>query len=143
MESQSQPAGLSGGHHRTLPVMILAAVAVVAGLWNLLDTARYLGLIPVVDIYGYGLKLFNVNWLGAMLSGLVAVIWFAVAGQLWRLDQQGWMFVVLIAAFDLVFLFLSLFGGTSFQAIAPAVLLCAAALGLAMLPGTKDAFGRA
>jgi hypothetical protein len=34
-------------------------------------------------------------------------------------------------------------GGTSFQAIAPMVLLCAVALLLALLPGTKAAFGRA
>jgi hypothetical protein len=123
-------------------VVILAVIAVLAGIWNVFDTLRYLGLIPIAEVMGYSLKLFNVNWLGAILSGLVAVIWFAVAGQLWRLDPRGWLFIVLIAAFDLFFLFLSLLGGTNFQAIAPAVLLCAIGLGLALLPGTKNAFGR-
>src|SRR3954453_12150385 len=115
----SQPAGMNAGGHRTLAVTILAIVAVIAGIWNVMDTLRYLGLIPVVEVLGFGIKLFNVNWLGAILSGIVAVIWFSVARQLWRLDERGWLFVVLIAAFDLFFLLLSMFGGTSFQAIAP------------------------
>lgn len=139
----TQPAGVSGAGHRPVAVTILAAIAVIAGLWNVMDTLRYLGLIPAVEIFGVGVKLFNVNWLGAILSALVAAIWFAVAGQLWRLDPRGWIFVVFIAAFDLFFLVLSMFGGTPFQAIAPIVLLCAVSLILALLPGTKDAFGRA
>ena len=136
-------AGISGGRHRTFAVTLLAVIAVICGIWNIFDTLRYLGLIPVVEVMGFGLKLWNVNWLGAILSGIVAVIWFAVAGQLWRLDERGWLFIVFIAAFDLFFLFLSMIGGTPFQAIAPIVLLCAVALLLALLPGTKDAFGRA
>ena len=141
MASQSAP--LSGGGHRTFAVVVLAIIAVIAGIWNVMDTLRYLGLIPVVEVMGFGLKLWNVNWLGAILSGIVALIWFAVAGQLWRLDPRGWLFVVFIAAFDLFFLFLSMLGGTPFQAIAPVVILCAVALLLALLPSTKDAFGRA
>ena len=140
MASQSTP--MSGGRHRTFAVTVLAIIAVLAGLWNVMDTLRYLGLIPIVEVMGFGLKLWNINWLGAILSGIVALIWFSVASQLWKLDERGWLFVVLIAAFDLFFLLLSMFGGTSFQAIAPLVLLCAVALLLAMLPSTKEAFGR-
>jgi hypothetical protein len=139
----TQPTGMSSGGHRPVAVVILAVIAVIAGIWNVMDTLRYLGLIPVVEVLGFGLKLFNVNWLGAILSGIVAVIWFAVAGQLWRLDPRGWLFIVFIAAFDLFFLLLSMLGGTPFQAIAPIVLLCVVALVLALLPGTKNAFGRA
>jgi hypothetical protein len=138
----SPSADISGGRHRTAAVVILAAIAVIAGIWNVIDTLRYLGLIPIVEVMGFGLKLFNVNWLGAILSGIVALIWFSVAKQLWSLDERGWLFVVLIAGFDLFFLLLSMIGGTPFQAIAPMVLLCAVALLLAMLPGTKAAFGR-
>jgi hypothetical protein len=133
---------MSGPRHRPFAVTILAVVAVIAGIWNVFDTLRYLGVIPIVEVMGFGLKLFNVNWLGAILSAIVALIWFAVAGQLWRLDERGWLFIVIISAFDLFFLFLSLLGGTTFAAIAPIVLLCAISLLLALLPGTKDAFGR-
>src|SRR4051794_17674732 len=139
----SESASATGGRRRTFAVTVLAIIAVIAGIWNVMDTLRYLGLIPIVEVLGFGLKLWNVNWLGALLSGVVALIWFAVAGQLWRLDERGWLFVVMIAAFDLFFLLLSMIGGTSFQAIAPVVLLCAVALLLALLPSTKSAFGRA
>jgi len=138
----SQSAGYGGARHRTAAVVILAVIAVLAGIWNIIDTLRYLGMLPIATVAGFDIKLFNVNWLGAILSALVAVIWFAVARQLWRLEERGWLFVVFIAAFDLFFLFLALIGGTSFQSIAPAVLLCAVALILAILPGTKAAFGR-
>src|SRR5215217_6466526 len=111
----SQSAGVSGGGHRTFAVTVLAIISVIAGLWNVMDTLRYLGLIPIVEVLGFGLKLFNVNWLGAILSGAVAIIWFMVAKQLWTLDPRGWLFIVFIAAFDLFFLFLALIGGTSFQ----------------------------
>src|SRR5436190_24172204 len=104
----TQPAGMSAPGHRTFSVTILAVIAVIAGIWNVMDTLRYLGLIPIVEVLGFGLKLWNVNWLGALLSGVVALIWFAVAGQLWRLDERGWLFVVMIAAFDLFFLLLSM-----------------------------------
>src|SRR4051812_21492150 len=96
----TQPAGLSGGErHRTVAVVILAAIAVIAGIWNVMDTFRYLGLLPVVEIFGMGVKLFNVNWLGAILSGLVAAIWFAVAGGIWRLGPGGVVLLVFLAAF--------------------------------------------
>src|SRR4051794_37385206 len=108
----SQPAGLSGGRHRTAAVTVLAAIAVLAGIWNVVDTLRYLGLVPMTGVLGR--EFFTVNWLAAILSGIVAVIWFAVAKQLWRLDERGWLFVVFIAAFDLFFLLLSLLGGTQF-----------------------------
>jgi hypothetical protein len=137
----AQSADLSAGRHRNFAVVILTAIAVIAGIWNVIETLIYLGLVPVGEVLGH--QFFSTNWLGAILTGLVAAIWFAVAGQLWRLDERGWLFVVFIAAFDLFFLFLSLLGGTKWPAIAPAVILCAVALLLAILPGTKNAFGRA
>src|SRR4051794_30236527 len=112
----SQPTGVSAERHRPAAVTILSIIAVIAGIWNVVDTLRYLGLIPVVEVLGFGLKLFNANWLGAILSGIVAGIWFSVAGQLWRQDPRGWIFILLIAAFDLFFLLFSILGGTSFQA---------------------------
>jgi hypothetical protein len=62
----SESASVSGGRNRTFAVTVLAIIAVIAGIWNVMDTLRYLGLIPVVDVLGFGLKLWNVNWLGAI-----------------------------------------------------------------------------
>ena len=48
----SEPASVSGGRHRTFAVTVLAIIAVIAGIWNVMDTLRYLGLIPVVEVMG-------------------------------------------------------------------------------------------
>jgi hypothetical protein len=133
--------GTSGGRHRTAAVTILAIVAVIAGILNVIDTLRYLGLLPIAE--AFGLRFFGVNWFGAILSAIVAVIWFVVAKQSWTLDLRGWLFVVLIAVFNLIFLLLAILGSTTFQAVALSLLVNAIALGLAMLPSTKEAFGRA
>jgi hypothetical protein len=137
----SQPLGMSGGRQRTAAVTVLAIIAVIAGILNVIDTLRYLGLLPMAE--AFGLQFFGVNWFGALLSGVVAVIWFAVAKQLWTLDPRGWLFMVLIAAFNLIFLGLAILGSTTFQAVALLMLVNLIALVLALLPGTKAAFGRA
>jgi hypothetical protein len=131
---------MSGGQHRTAAISILAILAVVAGILNVIDTLRYLGLLPIAE--AFGMQFFATNWLGAILAAIVALIWFSVARQLWNLDPRGWMFIVLIACFNMIFLALAVIGSSTVQAVAPAFVISAAALILALLPGTKDAFGR-
>jgi hypothetical protein len=126
--------------HRTAAVTTLAVVAVIAGVLAIIDVLRYLGILPVVQ--ALGMTFYGQDWLGAILSGVVAFIWFMVARQLWNLDVQGWLFVVIIAIFDLGFLALAILGGTPISSVMPHLLVNALALILAMLPGTKEAFGR-
>jgi len=52
------------------------------------------------------------------------------------------LFVVVIAIFNLIFLFLAILGKTTFSAVTLQVLVNAVALILALLPGTKRAFGQ-
>jgi hypothetical protein len=127
--------------HRTFAVVVLAILAVIAGLIAIADTLRYMGLLPIA-VLGE-LKFFGVNWFGAILSGVVAVIWFAVARQIWNLDPRGWLFVILISGFNLIILALAVIGATQFQAVAVNFLVNAVALILALLPSTKQAFGTA
>ena len=77
-----------------------------------------------------------------MLSAIVAAIWFSVVRQLWNLDERGWQFVVIIAILNLVLVLAAVLGRTTFQAVSLSVIVNAAALILALLPGTKAAFGR-
>jgi hypothetical protein len=117
-------------------------VAVVAGILAVLDALRYMGWLPVASLGNLNFFIPDVYWLGAGLSVVVAIIWFAVAGQLYNLNPQGWLFVVVIAVFNLVVLALALLGQTTWTAIAPAVIVSAIALILGLLPSTKKAFGR-
>ncbi len=126
--------------HRTPAIVVLAVIAVIGGLLALWDTLQYLGWAP----YTLGNLTFftpSISWLGALLSAIVALIWFSVASQLWNLNPQGWLFVVVIAVFYLILLGLAWLGSSSWQAVAPGIILSAVALILGLLPSTKAAFG--
>jgi hypothetical protein len=127
---------------RTWAVWILVIVAVVAGILAVLDTLRYMGWFPIASLGNLNFFLPNANWLGALLSAAVAIIWFVVASQLYNLNPQGWLFVVIIAIFNLIVLLLALLGQTTWTAISLAVIVNAIALILALLPSTKAAFGQ-
>jgi hypothetical protein len=128
------------GRQRNAAVVILTTLAVVAGVLELVDVLRYLGILPMGEVLS--LQFYGVNWLGAMLSAIVAAIWLSVVRQLWNLDERGWQFVVIIAILNLVLALAAVLGSTTFQAVSLSVIVNAAALILALLPGTKAAFGR-
>ena len=131
--------------HRPYAVTFLAIVAFVAAMLALLDVLRYMGWLPITVSTVLGDMRFvlpSANWLGAVLAGINALVWFVVARWLWRLNPSGWLFVVVIAIFNLVLLFLALLGQTTFTAILPGLLINAIALLLAFLPGTREAFGQ-
>ena len=126
---------------RPLAVTFLAVIAVIAGLVAIFDVLRYLGLFPVAQ-FGQ-LQFFGTSIFGAILAGIVAVIWFGVARQLWALDPRGWLFVVVIAVFNLIMLGLAILGNTTFQAVLLPMIVNVVALILGLLPSTKEAFGQA
>ncbi len=128
------------GRQRNAAVVILTALAVVSGVLEVIDVLRHLGILPVAEVLS--LKFYDMSWLGAILSAIVAVIWFTVARQLWNLDPQGWLFVVVIAILNLALLLAAVLGRTTFQAVSLTVVVNAAALILALLPSTKAAFGQ-
>ncbi len=136
MAPSSKPVA---GARRTLPILILVAISVVAGVSAALDALRFMGWAPWYTLGEVGF--YNQSFFGAMLSGIVAVIWFGVAADLWRLDPKGWVFVAVIATLNIIFLLIALFGQTTWQAISVSFVLSALALVLALLPGTKAAFG--
>jgi hypothetical protein len=128
------------GRQRNAAVVVLTVLAVVSGVLEVIDVLRHLGILPVAEVLS--LKFYDMSWLGAILSAVVAVIWFTVARQLWNLDPQGWLFVVVISILNLALLLVSVLGRTTFQAVSLSVIVNAAALILALLPSTKAAFGQ-
>jgi len=130
--------------HRNWAVYLLVILAVIAGILAFVDAARYMGWLPVTQtVPGLGEIQFvvpNAQWFAALMSALVGIIWFVVAWWLWTLNPSGWLFVVIIAIFNLILLFLALLGQTTFSQILPALLVNGIALILALLPGTKAAF---
>jgi glucose-6-phosphate-specific signal transduction histidine kinase len=129
----------SNVRRRTLPITILAIVAVVAGVYAVFDLLRFLSILPAAQVGE--MSFYNFSWLGALLAGILALIWFSTAAQLWRLDPRGWLFVVLVATLNLIFLVMAWIGRSSWQAVSAGIIINGVALILGLLPSTKAAFG--
>jgi hypothetical protein len=127
--------------NRPFSATLLAIIAGIAGVVALLDVLRYLGILPIVtigplDLYG------GVSIIGAMMAFLVALIWFWAAKGIWNLEEEAWLFVVVIAIVYLIFDFMALIAAGRAQNLSLSILVNFIALGLAILPATQRAFGR-
>jgi hypothetical protein len=126
---------------RPLGVTMLAILAGFAGVVAAYHTLQYLHILPFwfgsssFGFYGFDL------W-GALLWGVLTVIYAWVVSMLWTLNPSGWLFVVVIAAVNLVLAVLSIIGNSTFQAMLPAILVNGIVLIYCLLPGTKEAFGQ-
>jgi hypothetical protein len=124
---------------RPIAVTLLAIVAAIAGLIAVVDVARYLGFAPMAS-FG-ALDFYGVSIFGAILAAVVAFIWFSTARQLWNLDPRGWTFVLMISILYLIFAIVGGIGN-NWGDVMPAIVISGLALILAILPGTKAAFGQ-
>jgi len=120
---------------RTAAVYILALIAVMAGIVALFDTIRYLN-------FAFSpLSFLGAPWLGAILSGMVALIWFWAAARIWNVDPQGWIFMVTIGGLYLILDIVALIAGTPLDYLMGSIVMSALALIIGILPSTKEAFG--
>ncbi len=126
---------------RPFAVTLLAVLAVLAGIWAIVDVLRLLGLAPVATLGT--MNFYGSSFIGAIFAAIVAAIWFWAAAKIWALDLQGWTFVVTIAVVYLVFDVIAMLAGSSWQSVSVSVILSALALILGLLPSTKAAFGQA
>lgn len=140
-----KPTSVPAVRERNWAVWVLVILAVIAGILALVDAARYMGWLPfsiaVLD-QDISFVLPSAQWFAAIMSALVGVIYFVVAWWLYNLNPSGWLFVVVIAIINLIFLFLALLGQNTFNDILIQVIVNAVLLILAFLPGTQAAFGR-
>ena len=121
---------------RTAAIVILTIIAGIAGIVAVVDVLRYMQwLFSPLSFLGGSL-------FGAILSGLVAIIWFWAAARIWNLDPQGWLFMVTIAALYLILDVVSLIAGTPFDLLMPSIVISGLALILGLLPSTKREFGQ-
>lgn len=123
--------------NRTAGIAILAVIAVIAGIVALVDTIRYLS-------FAFSpLSFIGAPWLGAILSGLVALIWFWAASRVWNVDPQGWLFMVSIAAIYIILDIIAVIAGTPIELLFGSLFVSVLALILGLLPSTKREFGTA
>ena len=125
--------------HRPLGITVLAVLAGVAFLVNAFVTLLFLGAAPIALLGGTGF--FGEALLGAVLWGIMALIWGWVAAGLWTLNPQAWLFVVVLSILNLILAFVSTLGATTWEIVLPSVIVNAAILIYGLTPGVKEAFG--
>lgn len=124
---------------RPFGVTLLALLAGIAAVVAIIHTLQMLHLFPISGPFGEA-HFFTFDVLGALLWGLMAAIYLWVFRMLWNLDPQGWLFIVVVAMFNLILAVLSIFGDSTWQSMMPAFLINGLVLIYGMLPGTKAAF---
>lgn len=124
---------------RPFGVTLLALLAGAATIVALVHTLQMLHLFPISGPFGEA-HFFTFDLLGALLWGVMGLVYLWVFRMLWNLDPQGWMFIAVIAVLNLILAFLSLFGASTWQAMLPALLVNGLILIYALLSGTKSAF---
>jgi len=123
---------------RPFGVTILAILAALAALASFIYTLQMLHLLPT---FIGPIAFWNFSLLGALMWGFITLIWLAVFQMLMTMHPSGWMFCVIIAGLNLLFGFFAILGGSSWEALAPALLLYLIVLIYCLLPSTKKAFG--
>jgi hypothetical protein len=124
---------------RPIGITILAILAGVAAIFAIIHTLQMLHLFPV---FLGPVSFFTFDLLGAILWGILALIWIWVTRGLWNLDPQAWLFVTILAVLNLILAFIDIIGRSSFQAELPTILLNGIILIYAQTPGVKRAFGQ-
>lgn len=124
---------------RPFGVTLLAILAGIAALLAIIHTLQMLHLLPF-NLLGE-MKFWNFNAIGALMWGLLAAIYIWLVRMLWNVNPQGWLFMVILSTLNLILAFVSLLGQSSWQALAPTILVNGLILIYCLLPGTKAAFG--
>ena len=123
---------------RPIGVTILAFLAILGAVNAFIYTLQMLHLLPT---FIGPIAFYQFSLIGAFFWGFLALIWLGVAGALWAVHPQGWLFMVLIAGFDLLYALICVLGGSSWEAMAPMIIVCSLVLIYCFFPGTKKAFG--
>jgi hypothetical protein len=59
-------------------------------------------MLPILPVFIGPVAFLTFSFIGAFFWGLLFFIWLWVFRMLWEVNPQGWMFMVLIATFDLI-----------------------------------------
>ena len=122
---------------RPIGVTILAVLAGSNAVLALLHLLQAVGVLPYV-VGPASVRDFNLWY--TLMWALTVWVWAYVTRLLWRVDPWAWMFLVVVAAFNLVFDFVALLGTTTVSDLSLSFLLNVVILLDALLPGTREAF---
>ena len=124
--------------NRPIGVTFIAILAILGAINALIVTLQYLHILPV---YVGQVAFYTFSLIGAFFWVLIIFFFLWLFRMLWEMQPQGWMFAIIIAGFTLLFDFIALIGGTSWEVLIAGIIISALILIYCLLPGTKKAFG--
>jgi hypothetical protein len=124
--------------NRPIGVTFIAILALLGALNALIVTLQYLHILPV---YVGQVAFYTFSLIGAFFWVLIIFFFLWLFRMLWEMQPQGWMFAIIIAGFTLLFDFIALIGGTSWEVLIAGIIVSALILIYCLLPGTKKVFG--
>jgi hypothetical protein len=124
--------------HRPIGITIIAILAAVATIIAAIHTLQYLHLFP---FFLGNMAFFGFDLWGALLWGVMTLVYAWVVVQLWNVNPQGWMFLVILSILNIILDIISIIGQTTISAVAPSIIINAIVLIYVMTPGVKRAFG--
>src|SRR5579871_6565986 len=124
--------------HRPIGITILAILSAIAAIIGAIHTLQYLHLLP---FFLGPMTFFSFDLWGALMWGVLTLIYIWVARMLWNVEAQGWMFLVILSALNLILALVSAIGGSTLAEEVPAIVISGAVLIYCMTPGVKRAFG--
>jgi hypothetical protein len=125
--------------HRPIGVILLAAGAGLAALYQLYQAAIYMGWIDFT-IVGQSVSYPDPQWGAALWTLLIAAIWAWVALGFWNLRAYAVQFGIFISLFTLIWGFVSLLFGNSYEVQTIPWLLAGAIYLYLSYPGVQQAF---
>lgn len=123
--------------NRPFVITLLAILALIGAAQALIYTLQLLHLFP---IWIGDVRFYTFDFWGALLWGIMVLIYVWVFNMLWNVNPQGWLFLVLISGLNLILAFLYILGGSSWQAMSTAIVINGLILIYCLLPNTKKAF---
>jgi len=122
---------------RPLGITVLSVLVSLGALVAVYHTLQFLHILP----FSLGpIRFFAFDLFGAFLWGVNAAILIWLVYSLWNLRREGWLFVAVMAVFNLILAFLSVVGYSSFSAMLPAFLINAIILIYCLTPDVEKAF---
>ena len=124
---------------RPIGVMLLAAAAGLATLYQLYLVLIYLGIVNF-NIIGQEVQFDEAQWGAALWSLLIAGIWAWVAIGFWNLRAYAVQFGIFISLFTLIWGFFALLFGNTYEAQTIPWLLAGAIFLYLSYPGVQQHF---
>jgi hypothetical protein len=123
---------------RPIGVTILAVLALLGAVNAAIYTLQLLHILPT---YIGPVAFYQFSLIGAFFWGILVLIWLAVFRMLMDVQPQGYQFMLILGVLNLIFGVIAVLGGSSWEAMAPLLIVSGLVVIYCLLPGTKQAFG--